>query len=133
MSGRPEVYVRPVPGPGPRVQVSRDGGVEPRWARSGEEIFFRSLRPGAPPNAETAFMVAAEVSTEPTFRVESLDDLFATNGYVRGPRVPLYDVTADDQRFVMVTRYGPRGWTEGEVVYSTGWYWSSEIQAKLRR
>ncbi len=133
VSGRPEVYVRPVPGPGPRVQVSRDGGVEPRWAHSGEEIFFRSLRPDAPPDAATAFMVAARVSTDPGFRVESVDNLFATNAYVRGPHVPLYDVTTDNQRFVMVTHYGPRGWTEGEAVYSAGWYWSDEIQSKLKR
>lgn len=45
VSGRPEVYVRPFPGPGPRVQVSDNGGVEPRWAHSGKEIFYRSLGP----------------------------------------------------------------------------------------
>src|SRR5207245_767873 len=30
--GRPEVYVRPFPGPGGRWQVSLDGGTEPLWA-----------------------------------------------------------------------------------------------------
>lgn len=133
VSGRPEVYVRPFPGPGPRVQVSRDGAVEPRWAHSGTEIFFRSLRPDGRPGEDTAFMEAAVVSTDPTFRVQSIQTLFGTSGYVRGPAVPLYDVTADDQRFIMVTHYGPRDWRQGEAAYSRGWYWTDEIQAKLGR
>lgn len=132
MSGRPEVYVRPFPGPGPRTQVSQRGGVEPRWAHSGGEIFYRTLRLDEPPDAETLDMVSARVSTDPTFRVESRRRLFSTTGYERGPRVPLYDVASDDRRFLMVTRFTPRGWTTGDVIYSRQWYWSDQIQAKLQ-
>lgn len=117
VSGRPEVYVRPFPGPGPRVQVSRDGAVEPRWAHSGRGIFFRSLKPDDP-DGHTAFMMAASVSTESGFRVDSTTELFGTAGYERGPRVPLYDVTADDQGFIMVTSVA-------------SWDWSDEVQARL--
>jgi len=39
-SGRAEVYVRPFPGPGPRHQVSVDGGTAPVWSRDGRELFF---------------------------------------------------------------------------------------------
>jgi DNA-binding winged helix-turn-helix (wHTH) protein len=35
-----EVFVRPFPGPGPRVQVSRAGGAQPRWSRDGRRLFF---------------------------------------------------------------------------------------------
>jgi hypothetical protein len=131
-NGHPEVYVRPFPGPGPRVQVSEAGAVEPRWAHSGEELFFRALRPDAP-DGHTAFMVAASVTAEPTFRVNSRRTLFGTAGYVRGPRVPLYEVSEDDRRFLMVARLGPRDWSQGEAAYSRGWYWSQEVQAKLGR
>jgi hypothetical protein len=31
-SGAREIYIRPYPGPGGRVTVSANGGVEPRWA-----------------------------------------------------------------------------------------------------
>ncbi|MCU0223404.1 MAG: protein kinase [Acidobacteria bacterium] len=43
-SGRPEVFLRPFPGPGERVQISRDGGLEPAWSRGGREIVFRNGR-----------------------------------------------------------------------------------------
>ncbi len=39
-SGRDQVYVQPFPGPGPRMQVSTEGGTVPRWARNGSELFF---------------------------------------------------------------------------------------------
>ena len=40
VSGQPEVYVAPFPGGTPRVQVSRDGGREPRWRKDGRELFY---------------------------------------------------------------------------------------------
>jgi Tol biopolymer transport system component len=39
-SGRVEIYVRPYPGPGPRLPISRDGGAEPLWSRDGRKLFF---------------------------------------------------------------------------------------------
>jgi serine/threonine-protein kinase len=41
-SGRFEIYVRPFPNNGPRVQVSNQGGAEPIWSRSGNTIFYRT-------------------------------------------------------------------------------------------
>jgi serine/threonine-protein kinase len=40
-SGRDEVYVRPWPGPGPKITISTDGGVHPRWSRDGKELYYR--------------------------------------------------------------------------------------------
>ncbi|HYN06481.1 MAG TPA: protein kinase [Vicinamibacterales bacterium] len=39
-SSRLEVYVQPFPGPGPRQQVSVDGGRYPHWRHDSSEIFF---------------------------------------------------------------------------------------------
>lgn len=39
-SGRREVYVVSLPGLGRTQQVSREGGVLPRWSASGDELFF---------------------------------------------------------------------------------------------
>jgi Tol biopolymer transport system component len=41
--GRPEIYLRPFPGPGGQWQVSSGGGVAPRWHPKGDELFYLSL------------------------------------------------------------------------------------------
>jgi serine/threonine protein kinase/Tol biopolymer transport system component len=41
-SGAFEVYVKAFPGPGPRYQVSNEGGLAPRWNPEGGELFFIS-------------------------------------------------------------------------------------------
>jgi Tol biopolymer transport system component len=38
--GDPNVYVQPFPGPGPRTQVSPDGGRLPRWGPNGRDLFY---------------------------------------------------------------------------------------------
>ncbi len=42
-SGRPEVYVRPFPGPGGKWQISTEGGIYPTWSPNGKELFYRTL------------------------------------------------------------------------------------------
>jgi Tol biopolymer transport system component len=42
-SGRFETYVQPFPGPGPKVQVSIDGAINPQWRGDGRELFFTTL------------------------------------------------------------------------------------------
>jgi serine/threonine-protein kinase len=42
-SGRNEVYVQPYPVPGPRQQMSLEGGESPAWSPTGRELFFLSL------------------------------------------------------------------------------------------
>ena len=39
-TGRPEVYLRPFPGPGGDVRVSVDGGAQVRWSPNGRELFY---------------------------------------------------------------------------------------------
>lgn len=129
VSGRPEVFVRPFPGPGPRVQVSQDGGVEPRWSHGGEELFFRSLGAGGANPPRSAFLMAARLATAAGLRVESTTRLFPDK-YLRGNHVRLYDVAPGDRRFILVQPANQRS-SRGEVVYSKGWYWSQEVQARL--
>jgi len=40
-SGRREVYVRPLEGEEPAIQVSTDGGFSPVWSKDGRELFYR--------------------------------------------------------------------------------------------
>jgi Tol biopolymer transport system component len=95
-SGRWEVYVRPFPGvDGGLWQISADGGVEPRWAHSGREIFFRDLG--------SLDMMVANVGTTPTFQHGPPRTLFRTDA-VAGFNYVRYDVSPDDRLFLMVGR-----------------------------
>ena len=89
-SGRSEIYVEPVPGPGGRRQVSTDGGEEPRWVRNGREIVYRN----------GTKMMSAAVQLQPAFRAEKAMELFDRK-FERGAAVAGYDVSPDGQTFVM--------------------------------
>ncbi len=91
-SGRFEVYMQSFPEPGGKRQISTQGGVEPVWARSGRELFYR--------NGDR--MMAVEITTEPSFSAVTPRLLF------EGPYDPPagtranYDVSPDGQRFLMI-------------------------------
>jgi Tol biopolymer transport system component len=91
-SGRPEVYVRPFPGPGAKWPISSGGGTEPVWSRDGRELFYRQ---------GSRLMVVA-VGAGSTLSVGSSQLLFegrfepGINGF------PDYDVAPDGRRFIMV-------------------------------
>ncbi len=90
-SGQDEVYVRPVPGPGGKRQVSVDGGREPLWSRDGRELFYRS---------ET-HLVAAAIQTEPVFTVGARQQLFE-DPYVQNIDHTNYDVHPETGHFLLV-------------------------------
>jgi serine/threonine protein kinase len=92
-SGQPEVYVRPFPAWEGRLQISTDGGTEPIWSHGGGKIFYWD---------GTNRMVAATVSTQPTLAVTGRRVLFDASPYLDGRFWRAYDVTPDDQRFVMI-------------------------------
>ncbi len=95
-SGRQEVYVRPFPGPGGRVQVSVAGGSEAVWARSGGELFFREdTGPGSR-------LIAATVRVAPGFEVLSRTPLFDVGNFVMAEDHANYDVSPDGRTFVLV-------------------------------
>jgi len=88
-SGRYEVYVAPFPGPGSRVQVSRDGGTQPRWNPAGGEIFFKT-----PDNVLTAVRIETASGTISVGTPAPLFPVVEFTGWT-------YDVTADGQRFLV--------------------------------
>ena len=106
-SGRSEIYVEPVPGPGGRWQISVDGGEQPRWARNAREIFYRN----------GTKMMSAAVQIQTTFAAAKPVELF-DHKFDRGGSVGGYDVAPDGQTFVM-TRSEQANPTEVRVV--VGW------------
>ena len=99
-SGRNEVYVQAYPGPGPKIQVSTEGGSDVLWKRRGGELYYRDGNK----------MMAVEVSTSGAFRASRPKVLWTGNyahglGSLCGPPGTTssnYDVTADGQRFLMI-------------------------------
>lgn len=93
-TGSNQVVVRPFPNvDDAKVQVSVSGGIVPVWAHSGRELFFIDEGPR---------MMVAHIRTDPTFEVESIEPLFdIPAGYPVPQNGAPYDVTSDDQRFLM--------------------------------
>ena len=94
-SGRFEVYVTPLPGPGPRVPVSIGGGAEPRWSPNGASLFYRGA----------TNMMSATISTSPALVVSRRDSLFVDT-YRRYTGFAEYDVFPDGKRFLMTRVLG---------------------------
>jgi serine/threonine-protein kinase len=100
--GRYEVFVTPFPGPGPRIQISTDGGREPAWARDGRELFFRGPSSGDGMGS----MWAVDITTEPELSVGRPRELFRDE-YQPNFMLRAYDVSPDGQMFVM-QKHHPR-------------------------
>jgi Tol biopolymer transport system component len=90
-SGVFQVYVVPVPGPGSRVPVSIDQGIEPVWSRDGHTLYYVSR----------GLMLAARIDESGGgFRATRQDTLFnfEEKGYIvrppntRAPSLGFYDV-----------------------------------------
>ena len=64
--GRPDIWVRPYPGPEPAVRVSTGGGVQPQWAADGSRLYFltHGHRDGALGDGR---IMAADVTAGDTF------------------------------------------------------------------
>ena len=76
-SGKDQVYVRPVPGPGARVPISIDGGEAPDWSRDGKSLYY----------VERGRLMAARIAETPAFAVTRRDTLI--------------DLTADATKYLL--------------------------------
>jgi hypothetical protein len=100
-SGRFEVYVRPFPVPpggGSKTQVSRGGGMQPRWRRDGKELFYFSL---------DGNLMAVDATQGPMFKAGVPRSLFRSHIARHGKEPPLdsfaWGVTPDGKRFLINT------------------------------
>jgi serine/threonine-protein kinase len=118
-SGTPQVYVQAFPGPGPKTQISSDGGTDPVWKRNGGELFFR--------NGDS--MMVVPVSTASGFTAGHPQELWKGR-YSHGmssscgpPGVSSsnYDVAADGQHFLMIKDDDQDAATSKQIVVALGW------------
>ncbi len=95
-TGRDEIYVRPYPNVDDgKWQISTQGGINPVWARSGQEIFFVS---------QGRDMVVAQLFLGSDVEVEGRETLFNVNelGLEARANYAGYDVDVDDQSLIMI-------------------------------
>jgi eukaryotic-like serine/threonine-protein kinase len=127
-SGKPEIYVQPFPGLGPKVQISNAGGADPMWRRMGGELYYRQ---------DNKMMTVSVDTSGPMLRASAPKMLFAGDYYegtgasceMGGPSAANYDVTPDGQRFLMVKdNTGFVGGNRAVVVVN----WAEELKAKER-
>jgi serine/threonine-protein kinase len=118
-SGKPQVYVQAFPPPGPKIQVSTEGGTDPVWKRTGGELYYR--------NGDS--MMALNVSTAPTFSAGRPQQLWqghyspgmSSSCGAPGATSSNYDVTADGKRFLMIKDDDQDRATSKQIVVVLGW------------
>jgi serine/threonine protein kinase/Tol biopolymer transport system component len=97
-SGSVQVFVVPFPGPGGKWQISTSSGFDPRWSKSGHELFYLDGRA----------LIAVPYSVEKgSFQPGKPQELFSDRFEMRAP-LGSYDVTPDGQHFVMLQLTGGR-------------------------
>ncbi|HEY8226443.1 MAG TPA: protein kinase, partial [Pyrinomonadaceae bacterium] len=110
-SGRWEVYVQTFPVSGGKWIVSTNGGAQPRWRRDGKELFFI---------APDRKIMAADVKLEgSTFEAGVPKVLFQTNVVSYPNPRNVYDVSADGQRFLIITP--PEETTSTPITVVSNW------------
>jgi serine/threonine-protein kinase len=117
VSSRSEIHVAPFPGPGPRHQVSIEGGVDPRWSRDGRELFFqqgvRLMRVGVDVGA--TFSSSAPQFVHEGRYLQSTNDLTG------------WSITPDGSRFLRIQQVEPeRAVTRIDLVQN----WFEKVRAK---
>ena len=90
-SGTPQIYVQSFPTLNGKLQISTDGGMQPRWRRDGRELFYLA------PNRK---LMAVTIKAAAPFQAETPRPLFETR--LDGTALRhTYAVSADGNRFLL--------------------------------
>jgi hypothetical protein len=118
-TGVMEVYVRPFPGPGGRVQVSSGGGGQPAWSPDGRRIYY------VPRRGLTSPLLTASLTFAPSLGVSARGAAFP--GVTSAAEVggDGFDVRPDGRGFVTVQSASTR-----EVVVVLNW--REELRRRLQ-
>jgi len=116
-TGRRQVYVTAFPGPGPTITISTDDGSNPRWARNGKELFYRSGGQSKPVQ-----LMAVDVTLGTTFTAGRPRALFEQP-------LQTFDPSPDGQRFLIVKAAAAARSADGQVVIVLNWL--DELRRRL--
>jgi hypothetical protein len=128
VSGQPEVYIRPYPGPGSPTPVSLNGGQSPAWLPAGGELFFVACETDS-----RCQLKAAQFAPASPPRIGRPRQLFEFAGgdlpFGFG-QVRCYDVAPDGQRFYTVQwRTPPPAPVVTHINLILNWF--EELKAKV--
>ena len=122
-SERFEIYVRPFPDvdSGGLRQISTDGGTRPRWSRDGTELFYFVEGSG---NENSLMTVPVEMDESgSTFELGVPEILLQGDFQATNSGRYIYDVSLDDQRFLMIKRAAtPSDAPEPRIVVVQNWF-----------
>ena len=107
-TGQNEIYVRPFPHSDGKWQISTGGGIAPRWAPDGSELFY----------LEGDKMMSVPVTIGDSFQPGTPYVLF-THANPTGPP-PVYFVSPDGKRFVMLQSTGQE--EAGQINVILNWF-----------
>ena len=105
-SGQMEIWIKPYPDGG-MVQISTDGGVEPRWSNDGKELFYRN---------EDNLMVVG-IQTEPTLEAER--PKLVVEGFITASvdsRGTTYDLSNNAEKILLIKPEQQQASTQFHVV-----------------
>lgn len=91
-SGRNEVYLKSFTGGPGKWQISTDGGDEPLWSSTGDELFYRTA----------TSLMATSVSTQGAFRNETPHELVSGAFVKTGIPLGSSGVSPDAKRFLLL-------------------------------
>jgi hypothetical protein len=91
--------------------VSDAGGDNPVWSRNGRELFYRDAADR---------IVAVEVTSGADLELGARTPLFSADGFLRGDGHPMYDVSPDATRFIMLEEVSGTG--NADLVLVRNWF-----------
>jgi len=98
-SGRPEVYVRPFPGPGGKWQISATGGFYSFWSRDGRELYYAG--------SDNRIMVVDYTAKSDSFAARKPRVWSDTQVRPAVQGFPPLDMAPDGKRFAILPRNDP--------------------------
>jgi Tol biopolymer transport system component len=90
-SGRTEVYMQSFPVAGAPIQISNQGGVDPRWRADGKELYYRTTQQE---------IMAVDVKTGDRFEAGAPVRLFGSPLTATGLQIERWVPSADGQKFL---------------------------------
>ena len=121
-TGSVEVYVRPFPGDGPRIQVSTDGGAQPRWSPSGKELIYRLSQRG-----DNALMASVAVGSGDTFSTGARREIRLPFPAQSDATHPNYDIRPGTSELVIAREAGE------EPVPVLVYNWTRELEEAVAK